>query len=166
MLESSEVASNESRSKSHRTLAERSQNSSWEKAAFESETPGAVGKRRVIQNSSREVWYSLMVTGSDWSQLFFPKGVLPNIKFRVAIILASPFFGVLCGMISDLAFFLQQKKLTCEYQNICNCNIFLGEVVHYLTEVPIFLTMTVHKGIPRLLIMFRLAVEVGSLHTP
>ena len=22
-----------------------------------------------------------------------------------------------------------------EYQNICNCNNFLGEVVHYLTEV-------------------------------
>ncbi len=36
-LESSEMASNESRSKSHRTPVERSQNSSWVKASFKSE---------------------------------------------------------------------------------------------------------------------------------
>ncbi len=52
-LESSEMDSNESRS--HRTPVERSQNSSWEKASFKSEWPGAVCKRRVVQNSSREV---------------------------------------------------------------------------------------------------------------
>ncbi len=34
-----------------------------------------------------------MVTGSDWFQLFFPKGVLPNIKLRVPIILSSAFLG-------------------------------------------------------------------------
>ena len=39
--------------KSHRIPVER--NSSWEKAPFKSETPGAVGKRRVVQNSGREV---------------------------------------------------------------------------------------------------------------
>ncbi|KAI2662042.1 NLR family CARD domain-containing protein 3 [Labeo rohita] len=44
--ESSEMASNESRSESHRTPVERSQNSSWDKA---------VSKRKVVQNSSREV---------------------------------------------------------------------------------------------------------------
>ncbi len=54
-LESSEMASNESRSESHRTPVERSQNSSWETASFKSEWPGAVCKRRVVQNSSREV---------------------------------------------------------------------------------------------------------------
>ena len=37
----------------------------WEKAPFKSETPGAVVKRRVVQNSSRGVRNSLMVTGSD-----------------------------------------------------------------------------------------------------
>ncbi len=37
VLESSEMASNESRSESHRTPVERSQNSSWEKASFKSE---------------------------------------------------------------------------------------------------------------------------------
>ncbi len=36
-LESSDMASNESRSESHRTPVERSQNSSWEKASFKSE---------------------------------------------------------------------------------------------------------------------------------
>ncbi len=36
-LESSEMASNESRSESHRTPVERSQNSRWEKASFKSE---------------------------------------------------------------------------------------------------------------------------------
>ncbi len=36
-FESSEMASNESRSESHRTPVERSQNSSWEKASFKSE---------------------------------------------------------------------------------------------------------------------------------
>ena len=60
-------------------------------APFKSETAGAVGKRRVVQNSSREIRNSLMVLGSDWSQLCFPKGVLPNTKFRVPIILSSPF---------------------------------------------------------------------------
>ncbi len=53
-LESSEMAS-KSRSESHRTPVERSQNSSWEKASFKSESPGAVCKRTVVQNSSREV---------------------------------------------------------------------------------------------------------------
>ncbi len=41
-LESSDMASNESRSESHRTPVERSQNSSWEKASFKSEWTGAV----------------------------------------------------------------------------------------------------------------------------
>ena len=108
------MASNE-----FRTPMERSQKSSSEEAPFKPETPGAVDKRRVI----------------------FSKGVLPNIKFRVPIILFSPFLKFCVE--SDLAFFLRfffffqckQKKKTCEYQNICNCNIFLGEVVHYLTEV-------------------------------
>src|SRR4029434_7608789 len=29
----------------------------------------------------------------------------------------------------------KQYKSTCEYQSICNCEFFLGELVHYLTEV-------------------------------
>ena len=48
-----------------------------------------------------------------------------------------------CGNMSDLGGFLQffvlvqctQHKGICEYQKICNCNNFLGEMVHYLTEV-------------------------------
>ena len=66
------MASNESKSKSHRKPVERSQNSSLEKAPFKSETPGAVGKRRVVQNSSR-VRNSLMVTGSDDLSYFFER---------------------------------------------------------------------------------------------
>ena len=64
----------------------------------------AVGRRhpsnlRHLEQLAKKQWSKipverckkLMVTGSDWSQVFFPKGVLPNIKFRVPIILASPF---------------------------------------------------------------------------
>ena len=63
-----------------------------------------VGRRhpsnlRHLEQLAKEEWSKipvkrckkLMVTGSDWSQLFYPKGVLPNIKFRVPIILSSPF---------------------------------------------------------------------------
>ncbi len=45
-LESFEMASNESRSESHRTPLERSQNSGWEKTSLKSERPGAVWKEQ------------------------------------------------------------------------------------------------------------------------
>ena len=45
-------------------------------------------------------------------------------------------------MMSNLAFFLllflccpnAQNKIKCVNQNICNCNTFLGEMVHFLEK--------------------------------
>ena len=61
-------------------------------------------------------------------------------------LLSSPFWGVwsldveICqiwGVFSSFFVLVQctQHKGICEYQKICNCNNFLGEMVHYLTEV-------------------------------
>ena len=54
-LDCSEVASNESRSKSHRIPVGRSENSKWEKAPFKSGRTGAVCTRRVGQTASGKV---------------------------------------------------------------------------------------------------------------
>ena len=72
------VASNESRSKSHRTPAERTQNSSWANAPFKSETP---------------------VSGV----YIFYKGCATKYQVQGANNFVQSIFGVLCGMISDLA---------------------------------------------------------------
>ncbi len=77
------------------------------------------------------------------SVILFPKGVQPNTKLRVPIILSSAFIWVLCGIVSDwtfLQFFcvvpIQKKahthtQKTREYQNICNYNNFLIELQGY-----------------------------------
>ena len=68
--------------------------------------------------------------GSEWGDRTFVQPILGGVEFG-------------CGNMSDLGGFLQffvlvqctQHKGICEYQKICNCNNFLGEMVHYLTEV-------------------------------
>ncbi len=48
-LQSSEMASNDSRSESHRTPVEISQSSSWQKASFKSEWPGVERCKKLIR---------------------------------------------------------------------------------------------------------------------
>ena len=86
-LESSEVASNESGSKSHRTPMERSQNCCCEKAPFKSERPG-LQKKSGPNFQLRGVGNLSMVLGSSWFQLFTPKGKQPNIDLKVPVILS------------------------------------------------------------------------------
>ena len=142
VLENSEVASNESGSKFHRTPMKRSQNCCCEKAPCKSETPGAVCKRRVVQKNV------LMVIGSDSFQVFSPKGVQPNItilpiipKMRVPMILSDPIFEFYvkwCQTWSFSSAFLccpnALKVNTRVYQNIWNCNTFLEEMMHFLEK--------------------------------
>ena len=78
-LDCSEVASNESRSKSNWTPVGRSENSSWEKAPFKSGRTGAVWRRAFGQTARRSAGSSYIAIGSAWLQLFCPKDVLPNI---------------------------------------------------------------------------------------
>ena len=85
-LESSEVASNESGSKS-RTPVERSQNCCCEKAPFKSERPG-LQKKSGPNFQLRGVGNLSMVLGSSWFQLFTPKGKQPNINLKVPMILS------------------------------------------------------------------------------
>ena len=95
-LDCSEVASNETRSKSHWTPVGRSENSNSEKATFKSEITGAVCTRRVGHPASREVfeahsWLWTKITAVK----HFLKAVLPNIRSRVSIIILSmPFLFI------------------------------------------------------------------------
>lgn len=85
------MASNETRSKSHRTPVTRMKNSSWERDPFKSERPGAAGKGRVVQNSIKVILRgSLIVTESVFSSE-------ENVKLRVPIILSRSLrFCVVC----------------------------------------------------------------------
>ena len=68
-----------------------------------------------------------MVTGSDWFQLFFPKGVLPDIKLRVPIILASAVLGFCVGLY-QIWLYMQ----TCILKCVCMC-AFVSAYIKYIT---------------------------------
>lgn len=82
-MEGSEVANNESRSKSQRATGDqRPRNNVWEKEPIESKRSKKSGpKQKKGGRNSVE----------DWLQLCFPKDVLPNIKMGVPVILSGPF---------------------------------------------------------------------------
>ncbi len=100
------MASNESRSESHRTPVERSQT--------------AVGRRHPsnlndLEQFAKEEWSKIPVERCKklihghrerLISVILSKRVLPNIKLRVPIILSSAFFGALCGIVSYLTFAL------------------------------------------------------------
>lgn len=102
-----------------------------------SERHGAAIKWRVVQNSSREVWKA-----HYWLfQLLFPKGVLLNIKVPVTESWVEWYLKwvFICFFV---LFQCKTKAQTWEYRGISNnCNNFLGEVVHFLKEG--FLAVTV-----------------------
>ena len=85
--ENSEVTSNESGSKSHRTPL-----LLWEGTIQIWETWSSLQKKSGPKFQLRGVGNMLMVTGSDWFQLFSPKGVQPNIKMRVPMIFSDTVF--------------------------------------------------------------------------
>ena len=88
-LENSEVASNESESKSPR------KEHLWKdlKIAVARRHPSNLRDLEHFEKFQlRGVGNLLMVVGSDWFRLFSPKGVQPNIKLRLPMILSDPIF--------------------------------------------------------------------------